>query len=72
MPNNGWKPSACKDCKRKGSARCVISYRGLCSRCSERRMAEQYRQLREKSGPFYDDWLAGQARAIGALLQDAG
>lgn len=55
------KITACKICGKEGMQ---LSTRKLCADCAINRQLEAARQIRNKSGHFYDLWLTGMVKAV--------
>ena len=61
------RPSVCKECGTVATRQNVISFRGLCARCTYSRVARNIASQRIKQGPEYELWRAGMARYIKEL-----
>ena len=56
------KAKKCVDCGKEAEGE--ISVHGLCPDCSWERQKEAQRQIKNKSGPFYEKWKAGLKRSL--------
>jgi hypothetical protein len=66
------RPARCRLCLKPRAANRVISKRGLCPKCGEKRLSEQLDQMTLKSGPHYEHWVRGMGRRIDLLRQQLG
>lgn len=57
-----YRPTKCRRCRRP-HGEVHVSYRGLCSDCAIEAVAQQNRAMAAKSGPQYERWIEGMARA---------
>ena len=53
-----WQYKRCKECRTPREVAGRISKRGLCPSCGEKAIRENARQISDRSGPYYDAWLA--------------
>jgi hypothetical protein len=59
-----WHPKVCRDCTVTAADGHHISARGFCIDCSDRRIAEFQRQLRNKEGEQYAKWRRKMRRVL--------
>lgn len=57
-PNTSRYHKACVECGKPGRVGAGLSVRGLCAVCGPKRQAEAIRQMAEKSGPYWDQYVA--------------
>lgn len=48
------EPKKCIDCGKEKAG--VLSIHGLCPECAYARQRESARQIKNKSGPYYEKW----------------
>jgi hypothetical protein len=66
---NGKRPRRCRGCDAAADGTVIISRNGLCEDCALDNQIENARQLRERSGPYYDRWLRATHAAMAAKIK---
>ena len=61
----------CIYCERHVSECGKLSLRGICLDCGSRREVDNYRDLRQHSGPFFDHWRKRSLAAFGVVMPDS-
>jgi len=56
MPRETKEKTLKQTCPQCGHKDLLGRKSGLCLQCSTKKTAENYKQLRQKKGPFYDKW----------------
>jgi hypothetical protein len=65
------KPHFCKVCGGHDSEVGYVSWRGKCAVCGNQRVLENFDQLRNHDGPWFDHWRRRTLAAFGVTGVDA-
>lgn len=61
----------CIHCDKHVSECGELSLRGICGECGAKRAIENYRDLRQHSGPFFEHWRRRSLAAYGVVMPEA-